>query len=98
LRLSFGRIGERLWVSPRFHRLHHAVGVGHETIRSGRAVLGGVNFAVLLPVWDVLFRTANFEDRYEPTGVRDQITERRDYGRGFWAQQALGLKRLFGRA
>jgi sterol desaturase/sphingolipid hydroxylase (fatty acid hydroxylase superfamily) len=93
-RLSFGALGERLWVSPRFHRLHHAIGWGHESIRAGRTVLGGVNFAVLLPVWDIMFRTANFEDRYEPTGVRDQVTEDRDYGRGFWAQQWLGLRRL----
>jgi sterol desaturase/sphingolipid hydroxylase (fatty acid hydroxylase superfamily) len=81
VRLSFGRVGERLWVSPRFHRLHHSIthGFGH-------------NFGVLLPVWDVLFGTANFEDRYDPTGVTDQPTV--DYGRGFWAQQWLGLKRL----
>ncbi|MDP1565154.1 MAG: sterol desaturase family protein, partial [Polaromonas sp.] len=31
LKLWFGRIGERLWVSPRFHRLHHSIGLGHET-------------------------------------------------------------------
>jgi sterol desaturase/sphingolipid hydroxylase (fatty acid hydroxylase superfamily) len=81
VRISFGRIGDRLWVSPRFHRLHHSVthGFGH-------------NFGVLLPVWDVLFGTANFEDRYDPTGVDDQ--PRVDYGRGFWAQQWFGLKRL----
>lgn len=94
VRLSFGRFGERLLVSPRFHRLHHSIGVGHET--SGRGTLGGHNFAVLFPVWDVLFGTASFADRYDPTGVRDQLPEEggRDYGRGFWAQQWLGLRRL----
>ena len=30
LRLSLGWLGERLLVSPRFHRTHHAVGLGHE--------------------------------------------------------------------
>ena len=90
------------WVFPvevdircyRFHRLHHSIGVGHET--SGRGTLGGHNFAVLFPVWDVLFGTASFADRYDPTGVRDQLPEEggRDYGRGFWAQQWLGLRRL----
>ncbi|MBS0596204.1 MAG: sterol desaturase family protein, partial [Proteobacteria bacterium] len=30
LRCSFGRVAERLLVSPRFHRRHHAIGVGHE--------------------------------------------------------------------
>ena len=96
LRLWFGHVGERLWVSPRYHRLHHSIGIGHET--AGRGTLGGYNFGVLLPWWDVLFRTANFEQRYDPTGIRDQVEEGRDYGRGFWSQQWLGLKRLAGRA
>ncbi|WP_428424498.1 sterol desaturase family protein [Methylibium sp.] len=98
LRLSFGRVGERLLVSPRFHRLHHSIGIGHES--GGQGTLGGHNFAVLFPVWDLLFGTARCEDRYDPTGVRDQLPEAgaRDYGRGFWAQQWRGLQRLFGRA
>ena len=100
LRLSFGAIGERLWISPRFHRLHHSIGLGHES--HGKSTLGGHNFGVLLPWWDMLFRTANFEDRYDPTGIRDQVEpdahgRTRDYGRGFWAQQWLGLKRMVGR-
>jgi len=95
LRLSFGRLGERLWVSPRFHRLHHAVGIGHES--RGQGTLGGHNFGVLLPWWDVLFGTANFENRYDATGIRDQVEQGRDYGQGFLAQQWLGLLRLFGR-
>ncbi len=94
LRLHFGRVGERLLVSPRFHRLHHSIGIGHEA--DGRGTLGGHNFGVLLPVWDQLFGTANFDLRYDPTGVRDQLPEEggRDYGRGFWRQQWLGLVRL----
>ena len=95
LRLSFGRFGERLWVSPRFHRCHHGVGIGHES--RGRGSLGGHNFGVLLPWWDMLFGTADFGNRYEPTGIRDQVEQGRDYGRGFWSQQWLGLKRLAGR-
>ena len=126
IRLWFGRFGERLWVSPRFHRLHHSIGIGHEwpvenaepvfsagpsqgktapsggsgahEVASVGARLGGSNFGVLLPWWDMLFGTANFEQRYDPTGVRDQVEERRDYGRGFWSQQWIGLKRLVGRA
>lgn len=98
VRLWFGHVGERLWVSPRFHRLHHSIGIGHETVKAERTVLGGHNFGVLLPWWDVLFGTANFEQRYDPTGIRDQVEANRDYGRGFWSQQWIGLKRLFGRA
>ena len=95
VRIGFGLFGERIWVSPRFHRLHHAIGLGHESM--GRNTLGGRNFGVLLPIWDTLFGTANFERRYEATGVRDQVEKGRDYGRGFLSQQWLGLKRLAGR-
>ncbi|MEJ6001702.1 sterol desaturase family protein [Paucibacter soli] len=97
VRLWFGPLFERVFVSPRFHRLHHAIGIGHES--GGRGTLGGHNFAVLFPLWDMLFGTANFELRFDATGVRDQLQEEggRDYGRGFWAQQWLGLRRLFGR-
>ncbi|HEX7887965.1 MAG TPA: sterol desaturase family protein [Ramlibacter sp.] len=100
LRLAFGRWGERLWVSPRFHRPHHSIGLGHE--RRGSGSMGGHNFGVLLPWWDVLLGTANFEHRFDPTGIRDQVEPDadgrvRDYGRGFWAQQWLGLKRMAGR-
>ncbi|MDO8278783.1 MAG: sterol desaturase family protein [Burkholderiaceae bacterium] len=105
LRLWFGPFGERLWISPRFHRLHHSIGIGHETSAQGpflvqgrSPALGGHNFGVLLPWWDMLFGTANFEQRYDPTGVRDQVEQGRDYGHGFWAQQWLGVRRLFGRA
>lgn len=98
VRLWFGRIGERLWVSPRFHRRHHSIGIGHEFEVQGRTVLGGCNFGVLLPWWDMLFGTADFQLRYDPTGVRDQVEQGRDYGQGFWAQQWQGVLRLMGRA
>jgi len=100
LRLDFGSWGERLWISPRFHRLHHGIGGGHETRVPGtdRTVLGGHNFGVLLPWWDMLFQTADFSPGYGPTGVRDQVEQGRRYGDGFWSQQWLGLMRLFNRA
>ncbi|HEY1226239.1 MAG TPA: fatty acid hydroxylase, partial [Ramlibacter sp.] len=84
-----------LWVSPRFHRVHHSIGIGHE--RRGRGTLGGHNFGVLMPWWDMLFGTADFAHQPTTTGVRDQVEQGRDYGRGFWSQQWLGLKRLAGR-
>ena len=96
LRCSFGRLGERLLVSPRFHRRHHAIGIGHEAGAQG--ALKGVNFGVLFPLWDALLGSADFGGRFEPTGIRDQVEQGRDYGRGFWAQQWLGLRRLVGRA
>lgn len=94
LRLDFGPL-RGLLVSPRFHRLHHAIGLGHES--AGAGSLGGHNFAVLFPVWDVLFGTARWHDALQPTGIRDQLAGR-DYGRGFWAQQWRALARIAGRA
>ena len=77
IRLHFGWLGDRLLVSPAYHRMHHAVGIGHE----GRYY--GCNFASLFPVWDLLFRTANFNFSYEETGIRDQVEAHRDYGQSF---------------
>jgi hypothetical protein len=42
----------------------------------------------------MLFGTANFSDKFEATGIRDQVEKGVDYGEGFWAQQRLGLSRL----
>jgi sterol desaturase/sphingolipid hydroxylase (fatty acid hydroxylase superfamily) len=88
--VHFGWLGDRLLVSPRFHRIHHGIGVGSE---SGPL---SCNFAVLFPIWDILFGTANFNHKIGPTGIADQL-QGRDYGNGFIRQQILGLKRL-GRA
>ena len=125
LRWRFGEAGERLLVSPSFHRRHHAIWLGHKPYESeaaiaragdaalsaeskqygvaaaniqagGRAYPFGANFGVLFPWWDMLFRTADFTPGFGPTGIDDQVTQGRDYGRGFWAQQWLGLQRLFG--
>ena len=80
-------MGDRLLVSPRYHRIHHGIGVGHE----GPA--RGVNFAALFPIWDIAFRTADWSRAVPPTGIRDQL-DGADYGRGFWSQQWKGFARL----
>jgi sterol desaturase/sphingolipid hydroxylase (fatty acid hydroxylase superfamily) len=90
VRVPFGRVGERVLVGPLFHRLHHAI------VASPRGAYRGANYAVLFPVWDVLFRTADFTHDPGPTGIDDQAGGR-DYGEGFWAQQWLGLRRMLGR-
>lgn len=102
VRWHFGPL-EPVLASPRFHRRHHAIGFGHEGA-VGSAKQWGVNFAVLFPLWDVLFRTADFASGYPATGVRDQLPgddarwpKGRDYGRGFWSQQWRGMLRLAGR-
>lgn len=90
--IPLGRWPERFVVSPRFHRLHHAIGLGHEGKRYG------CNFGILFPWWDILFRTTDYSDAVEPTGVRDQLPPpagcARDYGHGFWTQQWYGCKRV----
>ncbi|MXP64480.1 fatty acid hydroxylase family protein [Roseomonas sp. M0104] len=84
IRLSFGRVGERLLVSPRFHRLHHS--------RFGSARLGK-NYAVLLPVWDWIFGTADFRrDLFPATGDR-RLPEELASG-GWLRQQWAGLRQL----
>jgi hypothetical protein len=46
----------------------------------------------------MLFGTARFTSEFAATGVRDQLPRGelpgRDYGRGFWRQQWLGLVRM----
>jgi sterol desaturase/sphingolipid hydroxylase (fatty acid hydroxylase superfamily) len=65
VRLSFGRFGSMLLVGPRYHRVHHAI--EHATAPFDRA--RGCNFAVVLPIWDVIFGTARREAVYPATGV-----------------------------
>ncbi|QEZ47044.1 sterol desaturase family protein [Cupriavidus oxalaticus] len=97
VRLHFGALGERLLISPRFHRTHHAVGIGHEA-DGAPARLGGCNYGVIFPWWDMLFGTAVFTGTYHPTGIRDQLPpplgKGHDYGAGFLAHQWYGIKRL----
>jgi len=86
VRLDFGRLGERLLVSPRFHRLHHG------TLSAGAQ---GRNYAVLLPVWDWVFGTADFRREVyphtgDPTGPEALATG------GWLRQQAVGLRRMLG--
>ena len=91
LRWRWGGLAERVLVSPSYHRLHHAMDFGHD----GPA--RGCNFAVLFPVWDQLFGTADLRPGFVPTGIRDQDAGR-DYGGGFWAQQWRALLRIVHRA
>ena len=59
-----------LLISPMYHRMHHAVGYGHEAIGKP-GVLGGCNFGILFPWWDMVFKTAIFPKAVYPTGVRN---------------------------
>jgi sterol desaturase/sphingolipid hydroxylase (fatty acid hydroxylase superfamily) len=83
-RLSFGGIGERILISPRFHRLHHGIGA------AGRR---SCNYGAVLPWWDMLFRTADFSPRYLPTG--DPTGSEVLATGGYWQQQAEGMRRFW---
>lgn len=78
-----------LLVSPMFHRMHHAVGYGHEA-KGKPGVLGGCNFGVLFPWWDMLFRTAIFPKEVYPTGVRNLTVSQ-----NILTQQWQGLMHAF---
>jgi len=114
IRLDFGAFG-RLVVSPQFHRRHHAIDLGHPPLDDTPVAMAppartrrrryGVNYAVLFPIWDVLFGTADFRPFNGACGIDDQLPGHstrhpagRDYGRGFWAQQWRALARIAGRA
>jgi sterol desaturase/sphingolipid hydroxylase (fatty acid hydroxylase superfamily) len=62
-RMTLGPL-ERLFVSPRFHRIHHSLNEQHEH----------KNFSQLFPVFDMVFGTAYFpkEDEAIDTGLRDK--------------------------
>jgi sterol desaturase/sphingolipid hydroxylase (fatty acid hydroxylase superfamily) len=81
VRLSFGWLGDRLLVSPRFHRLHHALRA------AGR---GSCNYGAVFPFWDMLLGTADFADLYLPTGDA-RAPEAMATG-SYFAQQAAGFR------
>jgi sterol desaturase/sphingolipid hydroxylase (fatty acid hydroxylase superfamily) len=76
-----------LIVTPSFHRYHHAIGLGYE-LPGKPGVLGGCNFGVLFPWWDIFFGTAQFDRTYYPTGVKGFNPPNH-----FLAQQWFGLKK-----
>ena len=85
-RISFGWLGERLLVGPRFHRLHHALSTPAERHIQDH------NFAPVFPIWDILFGTAIYDGKTRPTGVDDAVADA-DNGRGWIVQQVT----VFGR-
>ncbi len=82
-RLSFGWLGERLLISPRFHRTHHGVTAAGER---------SVNYGAILPWWDMIFGTADFQRAYVTTG--DPTAEEALASGGYFTQQWVGIRRL----
>jgi len=88
VRWGFGRVGRRLLVGPRFHRLHHMVR------DPDRPDLHNCNFGQMLPWWDQLFGTALYREPLRPTGVSDPVVDA-DNGMGLFAQQWHVTKRFW---
>jgi len=82
-RVSFGWLGERLLISPRFHRAHHAL------VSAGSA---SCNYGAVFPCWDMIFGSADFSGDYRPTG--DPTADAWLASGNYAAQQWAGLRRL----
>jgi sterol desaturase/sphingolipid hydroxylase (fatty acid hydroxylase superfamily) len=89
VRFGFGPLLEKIFVDPRFHRLHHM------QVDPQRPTLHNCNFGQVLSVWDVLFGTALYGEPPRPTGVTDPVVDA-DNGRGLIAMQWYTLKRFWG--
>jgi sterol desaturase/sphingolipid hydroxylase (fatty acid hydroxylase superfamily) len=83
VRLSFGWLGERLLISPRFHRAHHGV------LAAGQR---SCNYGAVFPWWDMMFRTADFSRSYVETG--DPSGEEALATGTYFQQQMAGARRF----
>ncbi len=85
-RVSFGWLGDRLLISPRFHRAHHGLRAAGQR---------SCNYGAIFPFWDMMFGSADFDRAYARTG--DPSAEEA-MATGSWReQQAAGFRRLMRR-
>jgi len=89
VRLGFGRFLGRVFVDPRFHRLHHM------RLDPDRPHLHDCNYGQVLAVWDNLFGTALYGEPTRATGIGDPTVDA-DNGRGVVAMQWYTLRRFWG--
>ncbi|WP_058186830.1 sterol desaturase family protein [Terracidiphilus gabretensis] len=82
-RISYGWLGDHIFISPRFHRTHHALKA------AGRR---SCNFGTALSWWDQIFGTAKFNDSTIETG--DAGAEPAMVTGSWAAQQAAGFRRM----
>ena len=88
VRLGFGALGGLVVVGPQYHRAHHSI--AHAAPPYDRA--RGCNFAVILPIWDVIFGTWRREEAFAPTGVAELTGSA--VRCGYLRHQVEGLRRL----
>jgi len=82
-RIHFGAIGERLLVSPRFHRAHHGILAAGQLSR---------NYGAIFPFWDILFGSADFSRSFPETG--DPSAPPTMVSGSWLRQQEAGFRRL----
>jgi sterol desaturase/sphingolipid hydroxylase (fatty acid hydroxylase superfamily) len=82
-RISYGWLGDHIFISPGFHRTHHALRA------AGRR---SCNFGTALSWWDILFGTAKFHDHTVETG--DAGAEPAMVTGSWGEQQAAGFRRM----
>ncbi|SDR63293.1 Sterol desaturase/sphingolipid hydroxylase, fatty acid hydroxylase superfamily [Rhizobiales bacterium GAS113] len=88
VRIRFGPFADKLVVDPLFHRLHHMRADPRDPINYN------CNFALVLPVWDIMFRTALYGEEPRPCGVDDPDIDA-DNQRSWLGQQIAGFQRFF---
>lgn len=89
VRFGFGRLFERIFVDPKFHRLHHMI------VDPERSRLHDCNYGQVLSIWDVLFGTALYGEPPRRTGVGDPMVDI-DNERGLVAMQWGAFRRFWG--
>jgi sterol desaturase/sphingolipid hydroxylase (fatty acid hydroxylase superfamily) len=89
VRFGFGRVFERIFVDPKFHRLHHM------RVDPDRPQLHDCNYGQVLSIWDVLFGTALYGEPPRETGVGDPMVDI-DNERGVIAMQWGAFRRFWG--
>jgi sterol desaturase/sphingolipid hydroxylase (fatty acid hydroxylase superfamily) len=88
VQLRFGWLGTILLVGPQYHRLHHSI--EHARLPFDRTM--GCNFAVILPVWDIIFGTWRRDRGFPRTGVAELAGPAIRYG--YLRHQLEGVRRL----
>ena len=89
VRFGFGKVLDKLFVDPKFHRLHHMV------VDPQRPNLHNCNFGQVFSIWDVIFGTGLYGEPTRSTGVNDPAVDA-DNERGLIAMQWYTLKRFWG--
>jgi len=89
VRVGFGRVLERVFVDPKFHRLHHMI------VDPDRLQLHDCNYGQVFSIWDVVFGTALYGEAPRRTGVGDPMVDI-DNERGLVAMQWGAFRRFWG--